>query len=709
MKLLYAAILLTYLALVCNAQVTTNGFQTTTFANLPTVSDGKVRFVVDGSAGSPCTGGGSGAYAYRIGGIWVCNAATAGGGGGAPTDATYITQTTNATLTNEQALSSLSTGLMRSATSTGVVTTINTSAGVAANISDETGTSLLVFNTSPTLTTPAITTPTITTSILLNGAVSVTSSSAGNLTLGPNGDLITDPVGNDILPATNYDINIGSLPKKYLTLNAAELWVETLVAQNTLATFGGRILIAPSNILIADLTNVATTIDVKYNNFTSGDRVYMEANGSVEFMAVTSGSTPITGGYRYSVTRNLDGTGANAWSAGDALVDTGQTGNGFIDAYSITGIPSATSTGIGPSIVGNVRNSATYNDWSPTWAIGNLDGTYGYSGSTYGVAFGKYAASNSQILIDSTNGIRIRNGTSTIIGQWSTAGVITIGEVGASKDNIQISSGAISIRNNTTERIGMTAAGIMTIKDSSGAAVLTFDASSGAEITKKLTMPGASSAISIGVTPPASAASGTGIWLDRTGLYGLLSDVVQASLSASTGIISAGAGNVTLDATGLKLVAGVAAVNSVSWNSGLGNYIGNMFTYTTGSDVGQVVNVVNPANNHDAQAIYTAATVSGSTDLEMVLYAKGATSTSYMTISGGTSGGTNFKGVAIGTTSAPTTSALLDLSSTKGALLVPRMTSTQRDALTATNGMVLYNSTTDKLQVRAAGAWVDLH
>jgi hypothetical protein len=44
-----------------------------------------------------------------------------GGGGGAPTDATYITQTSNATLTNEQALSSLSTGLVSVTTGTGVL------------------------------------------------------------------------------------------------------------------------------------------------------------------------------------------------------------------------------------------------------------------------------------------------------------------------------------------------------------------------------------------------------------------------------------------------------------------------------------------------------------------------------------------------------------------------------------------------------------
>ena len=82
-----------------------------------------------------------------------------GGGGGAPTNATYITQTANGSLSAEQALSSLSSGIMRVATTTGVITSLTDSAGIAANISDETGTGALVFGTSPALTTPNLGTP----------------------------------------------------------------------------------------------------------------------------------------------------------------------------------------------------------------------------------------------------------------------------------------------------------------------------------------------------------------------------------------------------------------------------------------------------------------------------------------------------------------------------------------------------------------------
>lgn len=81
---------------------------------------------------------------------------TGGAGGGAPTDATYITQTPNGTLSNEQALSALATGLMKVTTATGVISSITDSAGLAGVISDETGTGSLVFANSPTIVTPTI-------------------------------------------------------------------------------------------------------------------------------------------------------------------------------------------------------------------------------------------------------------------------------------------------------------------------------------------------------------------------------------------------------------------------------------------------------------------------------------------------------------------------------------------------------------------------
>ena len=61
--------------------------------------------------------------------------------------------------------------------------------------------------------------------------------------------------------------------------------------------------------------------------------------------------------------------------------------------------------------------------------------------------------------------------------------------------------------------------------------------------------------------------------------------------------------------------------------------------------------------------------------------------------------------VGLGTIS-PVTSALLELSSTTGALLLSRMTTTQKNALTPVNGMIVYDSTLGKFQKREGGTWI---
>ena len=76
------------------------------------------------------------------------------------------------------------------------------------------------------------------------------------------------------------------------------------------------------------------------------------------------------------------------------------------------------------------------------------------------------------------------------------------------------------------------------------------------------------------------------------------------------------------------------------------------------------------------------------------------TSSTYLAADGGS--------VGIATTS-PNASALLDVSSTTKGFLPPRMTTTQRDAISSpAAGLVIYNTTTSKLQVYTT-SWTDLH
>ena len=48
----------------------------------------------------------------------------------------------------------------------------------------------------------------------------------------------------------------------------------------------------------------------------------------------------------------------------------------------------------------------------------------------------------------------------------------------------------------------------------------------------------------------------------------------------------------------------------------------------------------------------------------------------------------------------------LDVTSTTGGLIVPRMTTTQRNAMTAQNGEIIYNTSTNAFNFYENGSWV---
>lgn len=106
--------------------------------------------------------------------------------------------------------------------------------------------------------------------------------------------------------------------------------------------------------------------------------------------------------------------------------------------------------------------------------------------------------------------------------------------------------------NRATAPFRVTNAGALTATSATITGAIT--ASSGS-FTGTVQISSASGALAIGATPPVSASSGTGIWLDRTGLYGLLSNTVQAKLDATTGAITAGAGVVALNVNGIQITA----------------------------------------------------------------------------------------------------------------------------------------------------------
>lgn len=65
----------------------------------------------------------------------------------------------------------------------------------------------------------------------------------------------------------------------------------------------------------------------------------------------------------------------------------------------------------------------------------------------------------------------------------------------------------------------------------------------------------------------------------------------------------------------------------------------------------------------------------------------------------------NVSQLTIGSTT-PTPSSSLDVNTTNGAVVLPRLTTVQRDALTPTEGMIIYNTTESKFQGYAAGTGI---
>ena len=365
------------------------------------------------------------------------------------------------------------------------------------------------------------------------------------------GDVVLGPGTGTIAPAVPYGVSLGSPYRRYLDIYAGQLNVETLVAQQKIATIGGRVVVAPTTQLAVDVQTGDTVIFVKHNSLTSGDRILLEADGNLEAMAVTSAATVTKAGYRYSVTRNLDGSGANQWAAGAAVVNTGQAGSGWIDQYAITGL--AKGTQYGPTIVGNVRLSSTWNDWRERWAIGNLNGLYGYGATTYGVAFGNPTATH--ITIDDTNGYRLRNNTTTL-AQWAANGNLTLG-----------ATGAVSI----TAAGAATFSGKLTVGTGNNIAILDPN-----DATYRLWIGNASAAAApfrVTQTGFVTATSGTvGGWtLGSSQLTG------GNAVLSSTGVLTLGTGNNVIvlsaaDAT-YRAWAGNALPASAPWHLTQGGYM----------------------------------------------------------------------------------------------------------------------------------------
>ena len=234
------------------------------------------------------------------------------------------------------------------------------------------------------------------------------------------GNLSTAGVASSLIPSVTDTYDLGSSTKLWRKGWLSELDA-VLFAQNTVSVLGGWLLVTKNEGTIPAGQDVATgdtSIDFG-QSMTANDFVLFRAALQVEYVQVGT----LVSGTRYNVTRNLDGTGANAWPAGSVYAVLGNSSNGRIEVNA-----NATPR------VSLIRQGATYNAQTELLRVGDLNGDWGYVAETYGFAVGQYASGKSSLTVDDTYGVRIFNNT-TVVGQWDPSGNLSLGQVATSSGN----------------------------------------------------------------------------------------------------------------------------------------------------------------------------------------------------------------------------------------------------------------------------------
>ena len=234
--------------------------------------------------------------------------------------------------------------------------------------------------------------------------LTIASDNSNKLDISVSGTGVVNFEGNNSIrfnqklePETTLTTDLGSQNKMWRSIYAGEMIVNNLVAQDIMATIGGRIIVAPTAKLTSAIANNAISLEVDRDIFTTGDIAFLQsAPGGIaqtEALRITSESAG-SGPYTYGIARNIDGSGNNTWSIDDAVVNLGhEHGDGFID---LTATQSVYSNE-GPMISLFARGAEVENvlsDWQvPEVArLGNLSGT-GYTGNDdFGIMVGKNLA-----------------------------------------------------------------------------------------------------------------------------------------------------------------------------------------------------------------------------------------------------------------------------------------------------------------------------
>ncbi len=229
---------------------------------------------------------------------------------------------------------------------------------------------------------------------------------------------LEDAVINSDLQSGNYssgssgwkiDIN-GKAEFNDVTIRGA---IQSVVfSQSTTSVMTSRFIVTDGGVLISDVGNTDTTVDVDTGLFAIGDIVNLQpATNRTEWMLIVSAPTTLPNGYRYTVQRNLSGSGAITFKAGEAIYSKGSSiypenslmiGEYYeLGSYDLSLFSSSnTDAGLGgfltlegsrawgPYFGVARRFGPVYNQISDVLRIGRLTGFLGMTGNSYGFSVG---------------------------------------------------------------------------------------------------------------------------------------------------------------------------------------------------------------------------------------------------------------------------------------------------------------------------------
>lgn len=165
-----------------------------------------------------------------------------------------------------------------------------------------------------------------------------------------------DAVTHNLIPEANELYDLGTVAKRYRTARVAEL-AATLFSKEQIILIGDSLWVTKNQgTLPSDVASGDTTIDFG-QSMTTDDWVVIRAEEStgglpaLEWILVGS----VVSGTTYNVTRNVDGSGANAWAGGTPYAVVGQDGD-----YRVV-----ISAGSGRGIE-LIRQNSTWNDTTTT-------------------------------------------------------------------------------------------------------------------------------------------------------------------------------------------------------------------------------------------------------------------------------------------------------------------------------------------------------